>query len=784
MTDVSATVQPWSGPAERASLPAPGEEALGIEVTNRAVLRHGRGVVPVSGELHYSRVPRARWRERLERMRANGITLVSTYVIWAHHVLAGGATDFTGDRDVAAFIDEAHRCGLGVVLRIGPWAHGEVRNGGFPDTVQDLPVTHRTNDPGYLAVVRPWFARIGEEVARSVHAPDAIWAIQVENELYDQPAHLTMLQQLAREAGLRAPLWTATAWGGAELPPTGIMPLFGGYADGFWVDPQEGWHPSFRQHFVASHEWDDPGTGADVRAALGTGETASGTRLLGFPPATCELGGGMATAYHRRPVPSGTDIAAVAHAKIGDGSAWQGYYMFAGGRNPRPGLGESHATGYPNDVPDLSYDFHAPLGQAGTVGPALAPLRVQHAFLQAFGDQLAEMRSILPDSGPPHPDDRESLRWAARLSGDPAPRGFVVVTHHRAHEQVGPVADVRFTLHGDTDLAFPDIPATIPPATLARFPVNLSWGDARLSWATASAVTMLEADIPTLVLVAVEGVPARAEVAGAAGPLSVGTTSVTESARMLLLPAQAQDQIWVIERGGHRTLFLSDGELRCDGSGTIFVRGASFVEVYDPVVAGFVAAHPGGNGAAAAWPEAVRALSGADRTPRSCPSAERTARSAIAAVRPPTTPVVVRLIRAAGDPPADYGFRDARHSAPAEQHYQDLAARFVLELPPVLDAADPVLCIEWEGDAARLCCDGDVVDDRFWDGTPWYVSLTDLGPGARELLLEVLPLSPLSTIGLAGPAARAQRTSPVPLVGVRRVGIEDPGPWLPLIRPS
>ena len=782
MTDARAAVRAWPGPAERASLPAPGEEGLGIEVTDRAILRHGRGIVPVSGELHYSRVPRARWRERLERMRANGITLVSTYVIWAHHVLADGATDFTGDRDVAAFIDEAHRCGLGVVLRIGPWAHGEVRNGGFPDAVQDLPVAHRTNDPGYLAAVRPWFARIGAEVARSVHAADAIWAIQVDNELYDQPEHLSTLQQLAREAGLRAPLWTATAWGGAQLPPTGIMPLFGGYADGFWVDPQEGWHPSFRQHFVASHEWDDPGTGADVRAALGTGETASGTRLLGFPPATCELGGGMATAYHRRPVPSSTDIAAVAHTKIGNGSVWQGYYMFAGGRNPRPGLGESHATGYPNDVPDLSYDFHAPLGQAGTVGAALAPLRVQHAFLHAFGHQLAEMRSVLPESGPPDPDDRRSLRWAARLSADPDPRGFVVVTHHRPYEQVEPVTDVRFTLHGDTDLAFPDIPVAIPPATVARFPVNLSWGDARLSWATASAVTLLEADISTLVLVAVAGVPPRAEIAGAAGPLSAGTTAVTESARILLLPAEAHDQIWVIERGGDRTLFLSDGELRCDGSGTIFVRGASFVHAYDSSTGGFVAVHPD-DGTDSVPPTWARA--GATPALRSGePVDVAVPRSAVPEHHRRTTPVIARVVRTAGDPPADYGFRDGRHSAPAEQDYSALAAHIILDLPPRLEEHDPVLSIEWEGDAARLRCDGEVIDDRFWDGTPWHVSLADLAPGARQLLLEVLPLSPRSTIGLPPRAAHAQRTSAVALAAVREARIDDPGPWLEVQRPS
>ena len=86
-----------------------------------------------------------------------------------------------------------------------------------------------------------------------------------------------------------------------------------------------------------------------------------------FPVATCELGGGMATAYHRRPVLLPLDVPAVANAKLGSGSAWQGYYMYVGGTNPAPGLQESQATGYPNDVPTRSYDFHAPVGEHGQV---------------------------------------------------------------------------------------------------------------------------------------------------------------------------------------------------------------------------------------------------------------------------------------------------------------------------------------------------------------------------------------------------------------------------------
>src|SRR5690606_14847584 len=160
----------------------------------------------------------------------------------------------------------------------------------------------------------------------------------------------------------------------------------------------------------------------------------------GFPPATCELGSGMATAYHRRPVLSGRDVAALAQLKIGNGSAWQGYYMFVGGRNPGPGMQETQATGYPNDMTEWSYDFHAPIGQSGDLHESAALLRAQHAFLAAFGDRLGEMTSSLPDLQATGLDDVRTLRWALRSDGS---EGFCIITHHQPHLPVHNVQDVQ-----------------------------------------------------------------------------------------------------------------------------------------------------------------------------------------------------------------------------------------------------------------------------------------------------------------------------------------------------
>ncbi|MEH3090021.1 MAG: beta-galactosidase [Microbacterium arborescens] len=737
---------PWPGPEHGAALPDPAETARGITVTDRAFRRDGRGWVPVSGEVHYSRLPRERWGERMRQLRAAGVTVASTYAFWNHHVAERGRPRFDGHLDIAAFVDEAAAAGLDVMLRIGPWAHGESRNGGFPDWVQELAVEHRSDDPAYLAVVREWFRQLAAALGGRARPGGPVVGIQLENELYDRPEHLVTLKRLAREAGMSAPLWTATAWGGAQLPDGEVVPVFGGYADGFWVDPGAPWDATFRAHFFASHDWDDPGVGADVRASQGFAAAAATADLHGFPPATCELGGGMATAYHRRPVLAGRDVAALAHVKIGNGSAWQGYYMFVGGRNPAPGLQESIDTGYPNDMPELGYDFHAPIGQSGDLAGSAALLRVQHAFLAAFGDRLSAMTSSLPDERPASLDDRSTLRWALRSNGD---EGIVVISHHQPFEQVEDAVGVRLrVVHGDTETVLPSRPVTVPAGTLARWPVGLALGGTRVAWATASLVTVLaDEGRPTLVLLEDRGIPAEIAVGDAAprdvepghAPIDVYGLDV------LVLPATDADRLWV-RPGPRPELWLTDGELVWDADGTL-LRGAADALRYDPQAREWTAASDGTDAAGVVAAMGVEAA-------------------------------VVELDRAAGVPAADYGFGGPRHRAPSDETFDERAARYRVHLSAnaVDPRADAVLDLDWAGDVGRVVVDGRVVDDRFWDGTRWSLSLRDAGVTAEtsEIAVEVLALSPASTITLAvGAESRRADAAATSL----RAALRLRGPW-------
>ena len=77
--------------------------------------------------------------------------------------------------------------------------------------------------------------------------------------------------------------------------------------------------------------------------------------------------------------------------KLGSGVGLLGYYMYHGGSNPDSKLStlqESRATGYLNDLPEINYDFNAPIRQYGTISDNYREIRLL-AFLQDFGADLA-----------------------------------------------------------------------------------------------------------------------------------------------------------------------------------------------------------------------------------------------------------------------------------------------------------------------------------------------------------------------------------------------------------
>ena len=47
-----------------------------MEVNSYYVTENGRPMIPVTGEFHYSRFPRAQWEESVLKMKAGGLTVI------------------------------------------------------------------------------------------------------------------------------------------------------------------------------------------------------------------------------------------------------------------------------------------------------------------------------------------------------------------------------------------------------------------------------------------------------------------------------------------------------------------------------------------------------------------------------------------------------------------------------------------------------------------------------------------------------------------------------------
>lgn len=471
-----------------------GEE---INVTSRYFTRNGKPWIGVMGEFHFSRYSRENWHRELAKMKAGGITIVSTYLFWIYHEEIEGEMDFGGDNDIRAFIEECKDVGLDVVIRIGPWAHGECRNGGFPDWLLKKDYKLRDNNEEYLAIVKKWYQSIYNEVKGLFYKDGGnIIAVQIENEFVDNAEHLAKLKEIAVECGFIAPIYTVTGWNsasGAKIPVDEVVPVFGGYCEAPWENHMNRLSPS--PHYFFNRMRNDSAIGTDLIAKT----QSDGWQLPyeRYPFATCELGGGIEVTHHRRPIIKPMDIYAVSLVKLGDGNNLVGYYMYHGGTNKIGELStfnETKATGYPNDYPILSYDFQAPLSEYGEVREQYGLLNMLHMFVNDFGEEFAPMIAV--DSGNTvAADDTNSLRYGMRTNGK---SGFVFVNHY---QRLTELADIENAVISAGNVEFP--PIDVKGEVSFFMPFNMKMGDSVLEYATAQPLckcddTYFFAEIPNI----------------------------------------------------------------------------------------------------------------------------------------------------------------------------------------------------------------------------------------------------------------------------------------------
>lgn len=449
-----------------------------IDVTSLYFTRGEKPWIGVMGEYHFVRDNRDNWYRELCKMKAGGITIVATYMFWIYHEEIEGEFDFSGDRDIRKFILDAQKAGLDVIIRIGPWAHGECRNGGFPGWLLEKPYKLRDNNDEYMEKARIWYEKIYEQVEGLFYKDGGnIIGVQFENELVDNAEHLLALKKLALNIGFKVPIYTVTGWNsvyGAKIPIDDVVPVFGAYPEAPWAGSTDALPLS--PHYAFNKTRNDATIGKDLIAD--TDEDGWRLPYEKYPFATCELGGGMQATHHRRPLICGMDIYALSLVKLGSGNNLVGYYMYKGGTNKigkLSTLNESKATGYPNDYSILSYDFQAPISEYGEIREQYRLINMLHMFVNDFGDILAPMEAVESETKITA-DDLSSLRYCMRTDGK---NGFVFVNHY---QRLAKIDDIENAVIDTGIVKFP--PINVRGDICFFMPFNMTIGENILEYAT------------------------------------------------------------------------------------------------------------------------------------------------------------------------------------------------------------------------------------------------------------------------------------------------------------
>lgn len=488
-----------------------------IEVNSYYMSVGGKPVIPVMGEFHYSRYPECQWEEEILKMKAGGVTVIPTYVFWSIHEEKEGVFNWEGNRNLRKFLLLCQKHNMWTVVRIGPFCHGEIRNGGLPDWLFAKPLEIRSNDANYLKYVKRLYEEIGRQLEglyykdggtiigtqiENEHQHSAApWGITYPGELKDMTSatydanitmigvsvqdkkittadlgnlHMKTLKKMAEEAGIQTPLYTATGWGNAAVIGEEAIPVTAAYTYPFWAKP--GMSP-----FCMFKDIQKNPDYAPVRY-----DTEK------YPSFCAEMGVGIQMIYTRRPIVTAKAAEALMVRTLGSGANGIGYYMYHGGSTPKMGP-TAFFSDEPMGMPKISYDFQAPLGEFGLEHGSYRALRLLHLFLNDFSSQLAPMETVLPKGYERMtPDNRETLRYAARVKGK---SGFVFMVNFQDHDTARvDQKDLCLRLKfADETLRIPSQGTfTLPKDESLILPFNFQMKDALLKYATAQLLLKLD----------------------------------------------------------------------------------------------------------------------------------------------------------------------------------------------------------------------------------------------------------------------------------------------------
>ncbi len=336
-----------------------------FEAGDGTFLLNGKPFVVKAAELHYPRIPREYWDQRIKLCKALGMNTVCLYVFWNAHEPKPDRFDFTGQNDLREFVKLCQANDMKVILRPGPYVCAEWEMGGLPWwLLKKKDIRLREQDPYFMERVDKFQKAVAEQVGDlTIENNGPIVMVQVENEYgsygKDKP-YVSEIRDMLRKN-------------------------FGNNVTLFQCD----WSSNFLNNGLGDLIWTmNFGTGANIDQQF-----AKLKEVRPNSPLMCsEFWSGWfdkwGANHETRPA---ADMIAGIDEMLSKGISFS-LYMTHGGTN----WGHWAGANSPGFAPDVtSYDYDAPISESGQTTPKYWELRNTLAKYTDGGKKLPKVPAVI-----------------------------------------------------------------------------------------------------------------------------------------------------------------------------------------------------------------------------------------------------------------------------------------------------------------------------------------------------------------------------------------------------